>query len=89
MDEVISSIRAMFGKDIGEASRVNIRLLVNEILDFAQGELKTHQIVVRNEMHDGLPEVMAERVQLQQPRLNLIMNAIEAISSGDGPSRVS
>lgn len=88
MDEVISSIRAMFGKNVGEAIRVDIRLLVNEILALVQRELETHRIVVRNDMHDGLPEVMAERVQLQQVLLNLIMNAIEAMSSVTGRERL-
>jgi PAS domain S-box-containing protein len=88
MGEVISSIRAMFGKSVGEAVRVDIRLLVNEILDLAQGELETHRIVIRNVMHNGLPEVMAERVQLQQVLLNLIMNAIEAMSSVTGRERL-
>ena len=44
--------------------------------------------MVRNDMHDGLPEVMAERVQLQQVLLNLIMNAIEAMSSVTGRERL-
>jgi C4-dicarboxylate-specific signal transduction histidine kinase len=39
-------------------------------------------------MHNGLPEVMAERVQLQQVLLNLIMNAIEAMSSVTGRERL-
>ncbi len=88
MDEVISSIRAMFGKNVGEAVRVDIRLLVNEILDLAHGELETRRIVVRNDMHDGIPEVMVERVQLQQVLLNVIMNAIEAMSFVTGRERL-
>jgi PAS domain S-box-containing protein len=87
MDEVIASIRSMFGKDVGEASRVDIRLLVGEVLELAQGELETHRILLRNDMHDALPTVMAERVQLQQVLLNLIMNAIEAMSSVTGRER--
>jgi PAS domain S-box-containing protein len=87
MDEVIASIRAMFGKGVGETSRVDIRLLVGEVLELAKGELETHRILLRNDMHDGLPAVVAERVQLQQVLLNLIMNAIEAMSSVTGRER--
>jgi len=86
-NEVIAGIRAMFGKEVGETSLVDIRLLADEVLALAQGELEAHQILLRNDMRDGLPDVMAERVQLQQVLLNLIMNAIEAMSSVTGRER--
>jgi signal transduction histidine kinase len=86
MDEVIAGIRAMFGKDVGKTNRVDVRLLIGEVLELARGELETHRILLRNEMRDGLPAVMAER-QLQQVLLNLIMNAIEAMSSVTGRER--
>jgi C4-dicarboxylate-specific signal transduction histidine kinase len=87
MEEVIASIRAMFGKDVGETSQVDIRILVGEVLELVRGELETHRILLRDDMHAGLPAVMAERVQLQQVLLNLILNAIEAMSSVTGRER--
>jgi C4-dicarboxylate-specific signal transduction histidine kinase len=87
MEEVITSIRAMFGKDVGETSRVDICILVGEVLELVGGELETHRILLRDDMHAGLPAVMAERVQLQQVLLNLIVNAIEAMSSVIGRER--
>ena len=86
-NEVIAGIRAMFGKAVGEASPVDIRLLVGEVLQLAQRELETHRILLHNNMRDGLPEVMGERVQLHQVFLNLTMNAIEAMSSVNGGER--
>ncbi len=85
--EVIDGIRAMFGKDSGKTSVVDLRQLVSEVLALTQGELETHQILLRNDMSDGLPQVMATRVQLQQVILNLVMNAIEAMSSVTGRER--
>jgi PAS domain S-box-containing protein len=87
MGEVITSIRAMFGKDVGETSRLDICILVGEVLELTRGELERHQILLSDDMHAGLPAVMAERVQLQQVLLNLIMNAIEAMSSVTGRER--
>jgi len=87
LSEVIDSIRAMFGKESAEKNRVNIRLLVSNVLALARGELESHQIVLHNEMPDELPDVMAARVQLQQVILNLVMNAIEAMSSVTGRER--
>jgi C4-dicarboxylate-specific signal transduction histidine kinase len=85
--EVIDGIRAMFGKESGKTSAVDLRQLVGEVLALAQGELETHQILLRNDMGDGLPQVMATRVQLQQVILNLVSNAIEAMSSVTGRER--
>jgi C4-dicarboxylate-specific signal transduction histidine kinase len=85
--EVIDGIRAMFGKDSGKTSAVDLRQLVSEVLALTQGELESHQILLRNDMGDGLPQVMAARVQLQQVILNLIMNAIEAMTAVTGRER--
>jgi PAS domain S-box-containing protein len=87
LSEVIDSVRAMFGRDSADTTLVNVRLLVTEVLAVAQGELETHRIVLHNEMSDELPEVMAAPVQLQQVILNLIMNAIEAMTSVNGRER--
>jgi signal transduction histidine kinase len=87
LGQVIDGIRAMFGEESAERSSVDIRLLVSNILALASGELESHQIVLRNEIREGLPEVLAARVQLQQVILNLILNAIEAMSSVTGRER--
>ena len=87
LGELIDSTRAMFGKASAEQDLVDVRLLVSNVLALARSELGSHQIVLRDEMGEGLPEVMASRVQLQQVILNLIMNAIEAMSSVTGRER--
>jgi PAS domain S-box-containing protein len=87
--EVIVSIRSMFGKGAREKnSLVSVNDLLGDVLALVNGELESHQILLRTEMLDGLPLVMAERVQLQQVLLNLIMNAIEAMSSVADRERV-
>jgi PAS domain S-box-containing protein len=86
--EVIASIRSMFGKDRRETSPVHLNDLVVEVLALVKMELETHQITLEIEMHDGLPAVMAERVQLQQVFLNLIKNAVDAMSSITDHNRV-
>jgi PAS domain S-box-containing protein len=87
--EVITSIRSMFGKGAREKnSLVSVNDLLGNVLALVNGELASHKILLRTEMLDGLPVVMAERVQLQQVLLNLIMNAIEAMSSVTDRERV-
>ena len=87
MNEVIASVRAMFGTGSSKSSVVDLRQLVDEVLALAQGELATLKITLRNNMNTELPAVMAERVPLQQVVLNLVMNAIEAMSSVIGRER--
>jgi PAS domain S-box-containing protein len=79
--DVIVSIRAMFEKNHSEMSPVIVNDLVGEVLALVHEELESRQISLQNEMLDGLPRVMAERVQLQQVLLNLVTNAVEAMSS--------
>ena len=86
-NEVIAGIRAMFGKDASDMRAVDVMPLVAEVLALTQGEFDAHQIVMRNDMKDGLPQVRAAPVQLQQVMLNLIMNAVEAMSGITGRER--
>ena len=81
VNEVIASVRALFGTRSSKPSLVNLRQLVEEVLTLMRDELASHQITLRNNMNAELPNVMAERVSLQQVILNLIMNAIEAMHS--------
>lgn len=87
IDEVISSIRAMFGKEEPNSVPLNVDSLVADILALAQGELHSKNITLRNGLPGTLPLVIGKRVQLQQVLLNLIMNAIEAMSSVNGRER--
>jgi len=87
IDEIIASTRAMFGKETGEKHRLDVRVLVGEVIALLQGELETHQVLLRRDMTDQPLEVIGDRVQLQQVLFNLTMNAIEAMSSETGRER--
>jgi signal transduction histidine kinase len=85
--EVIGSIRAMFKKEDHGKARLDINELVHEILALVQGELQINRISVQTDLAPDLPEVLGDRIQLQQVILNLIMNAIEAMISVEGRAR--
>jgi C4-dicarboxylate-specific signal transduction histidine kinase len=79
--EVIASIRSMFVKSDAERSEVDVRILISEVLALVRGEMESHNVVLECDSPNALPLVMAQRVQLQQVLLNLITNAIDAMSS--------
>jgi signal transduction histidine kinase len=79
--EVIASLRAMFKRDGHERIRCSVNDLLREVLRMVNVDLSAQRISVLPELYEGLPQVIADRVQLQEVFLNLIMNAIEAMRS--------
>ena len=76
-------ITAAFVMEYSPAT-IGMRPAIDEVLTLVRGELLKHQVSLQMRLADGLPLVHADRVQLQQIMLNLILNAIEAIiSHGD------
>ena len=57
-----------------------------ETIALTRSEMRQHDIVLKTELANDLPRISGDRVQLQQVMLNLIMNAIEAMSeTSEGP----
>jgi PAS domain S-box-containing protein len=79
--DIIASLRAMFGKDEQEGVPLDVNELVRDVLALIQGELDSHRVGVYAELADDLPQIVGERVALQQVLLNLAMNAIDAMSA--------
>jgi signal transduction histidine kinase len=76
----------MLKKGTQEKAELSISELILELMTLVRGELQTHNVTVRTELVDDLPRVLADRIQLQQVILNLIMNAVEAmIAISDRP----
>src|SRR5262245_61092016 len=86
--EVITGIRAMFGKESRAKSLINVNELIRGVLGLVQGELTAQKVALHLDLQDPLPAVAAERVQLQQVILNLVTNAIEAMADVTGRERM-
>jgi C4-dicarboxylate-specific signal transduction histidine kinase len=79
-EEVFRSLRALVQKAEPRVARLDVDTVVEEVLVLGRGELLHHDIAVRTEMGSNLPPVLADRIQMQQVLLNLIKNAIHAMS---------
>jgi C4-dicarboxylate-specific signal transduction histidine kinase len=79
--EVIDGIRSMLKKDGQTETLQDANELVREVLVLLHDEIQSRQVSTRIELADELPKVSANRVQLQQVVVNLIMNAIDAMST--------
>jgi len=79
--EVITGIRSLFRKGPQSKAPHNINEMVNEVLTLVRSKVESQQVSVRIELAQELPQILADRIQVQQVILNLIVNAVEAMSS--------
>jgi PAS domain S-box-containing protein len=84
--DVIGGIRDLIKKAPPRKDRVGINGAIGEVIELTRTEAVKNGVTVRTELTDGLPLIEGDRVQLQQVMLNLIINAVEAVSSlNEGP----
>jgi PAS domain S-box-containing protein len=79
--DVIRRVRALAKKSDMETVRLDLNQIVNEAITLVERELARHDVLLQTELTPGLPEILGDRVQLQQVIINLLMNGIEAMES--------
>ena len=84
--DVIDRVRALVKKAPPRKDRVELNDAILEVVELTRGEIAKHAISVQTQLAQNLPPVQGDRVQLQQVILNLVINAVEAMSAmTDGP----
>jgi C4-dicarboxylate-specific signal transduction histidine kinase len=88
--EIIGRIRALVKKAPPQKDWLDINETIREVIALARSELQRNGIVLETRLSDAVqPLIFADRIQLQQVILNLIMNAVEAMSEmSDGPRQL-
>ena len=77
--DIIEHVRSLYRKDSSQQELVDINEVIREMVVMLQNEANQHGVALRAELTEGLPRVMADRVQLQQVLLNLMLNGIQAM----------
>ena len=87
--EIINRIRLLFKKGTPQRELVDVNEVIGDIIELVRGELTRHSISVRTHLAADLPRIMADRVQLQQLVMNLMINGIDAMKLVDGARELS
>jgi signal transduction histidine kinase len=82
--EIIKRIRLLFKKGTPQRELVDVNEIVRDMVFLLGSEATRYSILVRTEPAADLPEVMGDRVQLQQVLMNLMINAIDAMKDVEG-----
>jgi len=86
--DIIQRIRKLLRKAPFEVREMELNETIEETLQIAAGEATAREVVVKTELEPGLPRISADRVQLQQVILNLVLNGIEAMNQNEGRKKV-
>jgi len=88
--DVIGRIRELIKKAPPRKDWVDINEAIDEVIELTRGEAMKSGASVQTALGEGLPLIEGDRVQLQQVALNLIMNAIQAMSAdAEGPRELT
>lgn len=83
--DIVNRIRSQFEKTSSLSQEtLGVSEIIRETVALLRGEATRHNISVRTELAADLPEIVGDRVQLQQVAMNLIVNGIEAMKDVDG-----
>jgi C4-dicarboxylate-specific signal transduction histidine kinase len=87
--EIIKRIRLLFKKSEPVRELVQVNDVVREMVVLLRGEASRQSVSIRMELATDIPQLMADRVQLQQVLMNLMLNGIDAMKDADGTRELS
>jgi signal transduction histidine kinase len=87
--DIISRVQLQFQKGPSKRELVDVNEVIREMIALLESEAKQYKILVLTEFAADLPQVMGDRLQLQQVLMNLLINSIEAMKSVDGTRELS
>jgi PAS domain S-box-containing protein len=82
--EIVKRVRLLFKKGTPGRELVDVNEIIREMMLLLHSEATQYAVLVRTELAADLPQIMGDRVQLQQVLMNLMMNSIDAMKDVDG-----
>ena len=82
--EVIDRVRSLYRRDTSDRELLDINEIIREMSVLLHDKANRTSISIRTELDSGLPLITADRVQLQQVLMNLLLNGIEAMKGANG-----
>jgi PAS domain S-box-containing protein len=87
--DIINRTVLLFKKDVPQQELVSLNGIIQEMIALLRNEASRHSISIHSELMEGLPDIMADRVALQQVLMNLMLNAIEAMREMGVPGKLT
>jgi PAS domain S-box-containing protein len=81
--EIITRIRSLFSKGSSQRELIDLNEVVDEMISLLRSEAARYNISIEKQLDANLPGVMADRVQIQQVLMNLMLNSIDAMKGSD------
>ena len=85
--DLVQQLRRFLRRGEVRRTELEVRELVDEVLRIVAGEAADKQVALAVDVADTLPKVMGDRVQIQQVLLNLVLNALEAVTASASGAR--
>lgn len=87
--DIIDRIQSLYKRSTPRMDAINVNDLVMEMVTLLGAEADRHHVSIRTELESQLPLVAADRVQLQQVLLNLMLNAVDAMKGAPGEMKIT
>jgi PAS domain S-box-containing protein len=77
--EIVDRVRSLYQKGSSQLEAVDLNQVIEQMVTMMADEANRHAVAIRTDLANALPRVMADRVQLQQALMNLMLNGMEAM----------
>ena len=82
--DIVDRVRSLYTRGTTQRQLVDVNGMIQETVVLLQYEASRHAVTIRTELAERLPDIVADRVQVQQVLMNLMLNGIEAMKDAPG-----
>jgi signal transduction histidine kinase len=82
--DIVDRVRSLYTRGTPHRELVDVNDMIQEMVVLLQHEASRHAVAIRTELAEPLPDIVADRVQVQQVLMNLMLNGIEAMKDAPG-----